>query len=99
MVKRPNFKNLETRNRYIMAQHNVGESSAWIADEVGISPSQVSRIISSFNQNGRLNRKKGSGRQTVLTKAQKLRLCKAVENHPEMSAAALVVECNIECSS
>ena len=98
MVKRPNFKNLKTRNRYIVDQHKAGVSSAWITGEVGISHSQVNRIISSFNQNGRLNRKKGSGRQTVLTKAQKLRLCKAVENHPEMSAAALAAECNIECS-
>ena len=98
MVKSKSFKTLTSRNKYIMEQKKAGKTSIEIGDEVGLSPSQVNRIIMAYKQNGRLQRKRGSGRQPVLTKAQKLKLCRLVEKYPEMSAATLAAECKINCS-
>jgi len=98
MAKTRKFSTYESRNAYIVASKKSGKTTEEISDEVDLSSSQVNRICKAHKQNGRLTRKKGSGRPKILTKAHKLKLLKAAGRHFGRSVQDMIDECNIPCS-
>lgn len=98
MVKVHKFKSVEGRNGYIVAKRNSGKTIHEISEDVGLSERQVQRICTAHKQNGRLSRKKGSGRPKSLTKAQKLRLLRTIEAHFGTPLSNIIRDLRLPCT-
>ena len=59
--------------------HKDGEKNSDIAEEVGLSIRQVIGVINAYKTNGRLLRKKGSGRPKALTKGLKRKVRNVIQ--------------------
>jgi len=66
------FRTTQERNSYIVASLDSKKATEKISKAVGLSKRQVERINTEYRINGRLSRKKGSGRPEVLSKGDKL---------------------------
>jgi len=93
------FKNIGQRNSYIMGQLNAKKTIGEVSNKVGLSKRQVKRIKKNHRANGRLVRKKGSGRPQVLNKAQKLKLIQLVKWNFGKPLSYLIRENNLGCST
>lgn len=95
MVRALRYLTTEARNGYIVGQ--VNQTAREIGDKVGLSARQVKRIRKRYKINGKLKRKKGSGRPQVLTKNHKIRLINAIIKNPCQSLSSIVANLNLPC--
>lgn len=93
------FKNIRERNAYIIGQLNAKKTIGEVSNKVGISKRQVKRIRKSHRINGRLGRKKGSGRPHVLDKTQKLKLLQLVKWNFGKPLSSIIRENNLGCTT
>lgn len=93
------FKNIRERNAYIIGQLNAKKTIGEVSNKVGISKRQVKRIRKSHRINGRLGRKKGSGRPHVLNKTQKLKLLQLVKWNFGKPLSSIIRENNLGCTT
>ena len=66
MVQKIHFSSKESCNSYIVGCLKSIKAVRAVAEEVGLSKKQVRRVFSAYRQNGRIKRKKGSGRPRAL---------------------------------
>jgi len=98
MDKRLKFKSPEARNGYILGQINNKVPLGEVSKKVGLCKRQVRRIRKAYKENGRLQRKKGSGRPKALTKAQKVSLIQYTKWHFGRPMSRIVNDINLPCS-
>ncbi len=95
----PTFNTQSERNSYVIGKLNSGLTIRDVATTLNMSSRQIKRIKKAYRTNGRLTRKKGSGRPKVLTKRDKLRLLQAVRWNFSRPLSAIIRQLGLQCST
>lgn len=92
------FPSTETRNEYIITELNNGKTIGEVSRSVGLTKRQIKRIKKAHQTNGRIARKRGSGRRNALSKSQKLQLLLTIRWNFAKPLSAIVVELGLPCT-
>ena len=96
MVKKmKHFANLQQRNTYVVYARKRGDTAQEVSEAVGITEKQVRNVFITYRQNGRVSRKKGSGRPEVLNKHYKLLVLRVVSFYPLKPLVNIIDEYNV----
>lgn len=97
MVKQDKTLNKVSRNGKIIGALQHGAVASKVAQQYKISERQVYRILRAYRVNGRLKRRKGSGRPEALDKRQKLRLIRTVAANPGTPLPLILRRLELPC--
>ena len=84
------FRTVTERNQFIVDKKKEGASNQEIAQKTKLSIRQIQNISKAYKKNGRIVRKKGSGRKDAMSPLDKARVRMKLRINPFRSCRSLV---------